>query len=142
MCRVPSSVSQARKRSSGSFVFWELHAIAVAPLPITPPTHPPPLRVVVGLAAHDVVKGDISTSEDVPMHSLGYELPRIHLLGTSVNRPWALLRASPLHAFHHLLRLRCDLIEVGSQPAVVDGHRFAFDVLQDGEANLISLVEG
>jgi hypothetical protein len=38
------------------------------------------------LPAHDVVKGHISTSEDVPMHSLAYRLPRIHLLGTSVNK--------------------------------------------------------
>jgi hypothetical protein len=31
------------------------------------------------------VKGHISTSEDVPMHSLAYRLPRTPLLGTSVN---------------------------------------------------------
>jgi hypothetical protein len=28
------------------------------------------------LPTHDIVKGHVSTSEEVPMHSLGYELPR------------------------------------------------------------------
>jgi len=36
--------------------------------------------------AHDVVKGYISTSEDVSMHSLGYKLPRTPFLGTGVNK--------------------------------------------------------
>ena len=57
-----------------------------------------------------------------------------------MNKPWALLRASPLHTVHQLLRLGGDLIEVHSQPAVVDGHRVAFDVLQDDIVGLISLV--
>ena len=67
-------------------MFRDQHAIAVPPLPIMPHTYPPPLQVVVGVPAHDVVKGHISTSEDAPMHSLGYELPRTPLLGLWVNK--------------------------------------------------------
>jgi hypothetical protein len=39
------------------------------------------------LLAYRVAKGHVSASLDVPTHSLEYELPRTHLLGTSVNRP-------------------------------------------------------
>jgi hypothetical protein len=38
------------------------------------------------LLAYRVAKGHVSASLDVPTHSLEYELPRTHLLGTSVNR--------------------------------------------------------
>src|SRR5215212_1268564 len=69
-----------------------------------------------------------------------YEVRRIPLPRRWVNKPWALLRASPIHTVYQLLRLGGDLIEVHSQPAVVDGHRVAFDVLQDDIVGLISLV--
>jgi hypothetical protein len=42
------SPSTAWNASSGSFVFRDLHAIPVPPLPITPHTDPPPLQVLVG----------------------------------------------------------------------------------------------
>jgi hypothetical protein len=53
--KVLSSVSKARNVSSHSFVFWELRPHVVPSLPITPHTHPPPLQIVFGLAAHNVV---------------------------------------------------------------------------------------
>jgi hypothetical protein len=66
----------AWKRSSGSFVERDQHAIAVPPLPITPHTYPLPLQVVVGVSRSRRSEGHIETSEDVPRHSLGYELDR------------------------------------------------------------------
>src|SRR5215212_11527968 len=69
-----------------------------------------------------------------------YEVRRIILPRRWVSKLWTLLRASPLHTVHQLLRLGGDLIEVHSQPAVVDGHCVAFDVLQDDIVGLISLV--
>jgi hypothetical protein len=46
--QVSPSVSKARNRTTGRFVFRELHAIVVPPLPITPHTYPPPLQVLIG----------------------------------------------------------------------------------------------
>jgi hypothetical protein len=48
----------------------------------------------------------------VAVHDAGYVPPRTPLLRTSVNRLWALLRACPLHAVEHLLRLGQELLEV------------------------------
>ena len=50
--------------------FSELHAIVVPSLPITPHTYPPPLQVLVGASAQDIVKGRISTPEDASTHPL------------------------------------------------------------------------
>jgi hypothetical protein len=83
--RVPSP-STAWNRSSGSSVERDQHPIAVPPLPITPHTHLPPLRVLVGVARSRRSEGHISTCEAVPVHSLAYRLPRTHLLGTWVNK--------------------------------------------------------
>src|SRR5829696_5557584 len=66
---------------------------------------------------------------------------RAALIGTSVDRPLVLLRVSPLHAIHHFARLGRDLIEVTSQPAVVDGQLIAINILQDDNVNLVSLKE-
>src|SRR3712207_3883427 len=66
------------------------------------------------------------------------ELPRIHLPGSRVNRPWALLRASPFHGVDHLLRLKRELIELGSRTNEAKGHRLSLQVLQDEQAHLIS----
>ena len=71
-----SSPTTAWNLSLGSFVFRESHPIGVPPLPITPHIYPPPLRVVVGACRSHRSEVNLSTSEDVPMHSLGYELPR------------------------------------------------------------------
>src|SRR5215203_376752 len=72
MCRVPSSSSRARNRSSGSFVFWILRPIAVPPASITPHTYPPPLHLVVSVPR--------SRRREGP------QLPRTPPLGSRVNR--------------------------------------------------------
>jgi hypothetical protein len=102
--RAPSPTT-ARKRSSGSFVIRDQHAIAVPPLPITPHTYPPPPRVVVCVPAHNLVKCHISTSEDVPLctrsdanfrEPRNGEVPKIHLLRSRVRRRCGLRPSTPL----------------------------------------------
>src|SRR5215207_2310219 len=58
------------------------------------------------------------------------------LLGTWVNRFWAFLRASPLHALNHLLGLWRELVELASLTADADGHRLTLHVLQDNRPSL------
>src|SRR5215213_11046307 len=64
------------------------------------------------------------------------ELPRIPLPRTSLNRPWALLRAAPLHAVHHLLGLGRELIERVGRSGKPNHHRVAFHVLKDEDPTL------
>src|SRR5918997_5322262 len=67
------------------FVEWDQHPITVPPVSITPHTYPLPLHLAVGACPSQRSKANMSTSEDVPMHSLAYRLPRTPLLGTWVH---------------------------------------------------------
>src|SRR5215212_7925910 len=64
------------------------------------------------------------------------EVRRTHLPRTWVNRPWALLRASPLHAVENLLRLRHEIIKHDGRAGNGNGHRLALHV-QEGHAFLV-----
>jgi hypothetical protein len=82
----PRRRTTAWKPSSGCFVKRDQHAVAVPPASIAPHTYPPPPRVVVDVPRSRCREGSYLAPEDVPMHSLGYELPRTRLLGNPVNR--------------------------------------------------------
>ena len=83
---------------------------------------------------------NLSSAPKIPaIQRRASRLTRTHLLRASVNRPKELLRASPLHAVYHLLRLGRDLLEIGSQTAIVDGHRLAFHLLQDDRVDPLPL---
>jgi hypothetical protein len=57
------------------------------------------------------------------------EVRRIRIPRTPVNRLWALLRVSPLHAVNHLLRFGRKLIEDASQTSDAYKHRLTVHVL-------------
>jgi hypothetical protein len=65
------------------------------------------------------------------MQDPGYGLRRIYLLGTSVNRVWTLLRASPLHGVDHLLGRWRKLIEIASRTNKAYGYRPTLHILED-----------
>src|SRR5215204_2960327 len=69
------------------------------------------------------------------------EVRRISILGTSVNRVWALLRACPLHGVDHLLRLGRELFELASRTNEANRNRLTLYVLQDDAARLFSFNE-
>jgi hypothetical protein len=69
------------------------------------------------------------------------ELPGRPIPRTPVNRLWALLRASPLHAVHYLLRMGRKLIELGSRTTEANRNRLTLYVLQDDDARLVSFNE-
>src|SRR5215203_3095757 len=75
------------------------------------------------------------------MHDPASTLRRIRLLRTSVNRLWALLRTSPLHAVEHLLRLGCELLEAGRSCLLDYGHRLTLNTFHYDEAKLLSLID-
>ena len=60
---------------------------------------------------------------------------------TWVNRLWALLRTSPLHAVEHLLRLGRELLEAGRSCLFDYGHRLTLYIFHYDEANLLSLID-
>jgi hypothetical protein len=57
-----------------------------------------------------------------------------------VNRGWALLRTTPLHAVHYLLPLGQELLEADSGGLYEYGHRLSLYILQHDEANFLSLL--
>src|SRR5918997_7222575 len=57
--------------------------------------------------------------------------PILAVLGTRVNRLWAVLRAFPLHGVEYLLGLGQEIIEPDSWTADADGYRLTLYVLQD-----------
>jgi hypothetical protein len=72
----------------------------------------------------------------MPTFSTGSLLP-----GTWVNRTWVLLRVPPLHGLDHLLRLRRELVKLGSLTSEAHGHRLTLYVLEDYEAELKTFPE-
>ena len=75
------------------------------------------------------------------MQDRASELPRNPIPRTPVNRLWALLRASPLHAVHYLLRLGRKLTELASRTNEANRNRLTLYVLQDDDARLVSFNE-